>query len=178
MRCHCPERRRVRQVDVRQGRLRCWWSHAFQRLGNEYYKTEEEFIYACADALREEYKAIVDAGLVLQIDDPSIAENWDQITPEPSADDYRRFAQIRVDAINHALQGIPGDRVRVHICWGSWHGPHTTDIEFRHIVDLVLQINAQGYSFEAANARHEHIAWAKLESLAHGAEIATKRLWS
>ena len=212
------------------------------RIGNEHYATEEEFIYACADALREEYKAIVDAGLILQIDDPSIAENWDQITPEPSVEDYRKFTQIRVDAINHALQGIPSDRVRFHLCWGSWHGPHTTDIEFRHIVDLMLQINADGYTFEAANARHEHeyrvwedvklpegkviipgvvghatnvvehpelvaeritnfaervgkenviastdcglggrihpqIAWAKLEALSQGAELATKRLF-
>lgn len=126
------------------------------RVGNAYYKTDEEFIYACADALREEYKAIVDAGLILQIDDPSIAENFDQITPEPSIEDYRNFTQIRVDAINHALQGIPSDRVRFHLCWGSWHGPHTTDIEFKHIVDLMLQINADAYTFEAANARHEH----------------------
>lgn len=126
------------------------------RVGNQYYKTEEEFIYACADALREEYKAIVDAGLILQIDDPSIAENYDQIDPEPSIEDYQAFTKIRVDALNHALEGIPEDRVRFHLCWGSWHGPHTTDVEFKDIVELMLQINAQGYTFEGANARHEH----------------------
>jgi len=126
------------------------------RIGNTYYKTEEEFIFACAEALREEYKAIVDAGLILQIDDPSIAENFDQIDPEPSVEDYQAFTKVRVDALNHALEGLPADRVRFHLCWGSWHGPHTTDIEFKNIVDLMLQINAQAYTFEAANARHEH----------------------
>ncbi|KNC20124.1 methionine synthase [Arthrobacter sp. RIT-PI-e] len=126
------------------------------RIGNEHYATEEEFIYAWADVLREEYKAIVDAGLTVQIDDPSIAENWDQINPEPSVEDYQAFTRIRVEALNHALRGLPEEQIRFHVCWGSWHGPHTTDIEFRHIVDLVLGINAGTYSFEAANARHEH----------------------
>lgn len=126
------------------------------RIGNEYYTTEEEFIYACADAMREEYKAIVDAGLIVQIDDPSIAENWDQINPEPSVEDYLRFTQIRVEALNYALRGLPEEQIRFHLCWGSWHGPHTTDIEFRHLVDTLLKINAGGYSFEAGNVRHEH----------------------
>lgn len=129
------------------------------RIGNQHYKSEEEFIYAWADVLREEYKAIVDAGLTVQIDDPSIAENWDQINPEPSVEDYRSFTQIRVEALNYALRGLPEEQIRFHVCWGSWHGPHTTDIEFRHIVDVVLGINAGSYSFEAANARHEH-EWA------------------
>ena len=131
------------------------------RIGNDYYGSEEEFIYAWADVLREEYKAIIDAGLVVQIDDPSIAENWDQVNPEPSVEDYLRFTQIRVEALNYALRGLPEDQIRFHVCWGSWHGPHTTDIEFSHIVDLVLGINAVAYSFEAANARHEHewIIW-------------------
>ncbi|MCC9196859.1 cobalamin-independent methionine synthase II family protein [Arthrobacter sp. zg-Y820] len=126
------------------------------RIGNEYYRSEEEFIYAWADVLREEYKAIVDAGLIVQIDDPSVAENWDQINPEPSVEDYQRFTRIRVDALNHALRGLPEEQVRFHVCWGSWHGPHTTDIGFEHIVDLVLGINAGSYSFEAGNVRHEH----------------------
>lgn len=129
------------------------------RIGNDYYGSEEEFIYAWADVLREEYRAIVDAGLIVQIDDPSLAENWDQINPEPSVEDYQRFTRIRVEALNYALRGLPEDQVRVHVCWGSWHGPHTTDLEFRHILDLVLSINAGSYSFEAANARHEH-EWA------------------
>ena len=126
------------------------------RIANEYYATEEEFIYACADAMREEYKAIVDAGLIVQIDDPSIAENWDQINPEPSVEDYLRFTQIRVEALNYALRGLPEEQIRFHLCWGSWHGPHTTDLEFRHLVDTLLKINAGGYSFEAGNVRHEH----------------------
>jgi 5-methyltetrahydropteroyltriglutamate--homocysteine methyltransferase len=126
------------------------------RLGNEFYETEEELIYACADVMREEYRAIIDAGLVVQIDDPSIAENWDMINPEPSVEDYLRFTQIRVDALNYALRDLPQEQIRFHLCWGSWHGPHTTDIEFRHLVKLMLSINAGAYSFEAANARHEH----------------------
>ncbi|PRY69687.1 5-methyltetrahydropteroyltriglutamate--homocysteine methyltransferase [Glaciihabitans tibetensis] len=126
------------------------------RISNKYYATEEEHIWAWADVLREEYRAIIDAGLVLQIDDPSIAENWDQISPEPSVDDYRAFTRIRVEALNYALRDLPEDQIRFHLCWGSWHGPHTTDIELKNIVDLMLEINAGAYSFEAANARHEH----------------------
>jgi 5-methyltetrahydropteroyltriglutamate--homocysteine methyltransferase len=126
------------------------------RIGNRHYATDEEWIYACADALREEYTAIVESGLILQIDDPSIAENWDQINPEPSVEDYVAFTRLRVEALNHALRGLPQDRIRFHLCWGSWHGPHTTDLEFRHIVGTMLEIDAGAYSFEAANARHEH----------------------
>jgi len=126
------------------------------RLRNRYYKTDEEFIFACADALREEYKAIVDAGFVLQLDDPSIAENWDQINPEPTVEEYRKFTMIRVEAINHAVKGLPMDRLRFHLCWGSWHGPHTTDIPMADIVGTMLAINCQAYSFEAGNVRHEH----------------------
>jgi 5-methyltetrahydropteroyltriglutamate--homocysteine methyltransferase len=212
------------------------------RVSNAYYATEEAFIFACAEALREEYRAIIDAGLILQIDDPSIAENWDQINPEPSVEDYQKFSMIRVEAINHAIAGLPKDRIRFHLCWGSWHGPHTTDIPMRDIVDVMLAIDCQAYSFEAGNVRHEHewtvweqvklpegklllpgvvshatnvvehpelvaqrivrfanlvgrenviastdcglggrvhpqIAWAKLESLARGAELATQQLW-
>lgn len=126
------------------------------RIANEHYATEEEHIWAWAEVLREEYTAIIDAGLLLQIDDPSIAENWDQINPEPSVEDYRAFTRIRVEALNHALRGLPQDRIRFHLCWGSWHGPHTTDLEFRHIVDLMLAIDAGAYSFEAGNVRHAH----------------------
>jgi 5-methyltetrahydropteroyltriglutamate--homocysteine methyltransferase len=212
------------------------------RIGNEYYKTEEELIFACADAMREEYKAIVDAGLILQLDDPSIAENWDMVNPEPSPEAYRKFSMVRVEALNHAIRGLPRDRIRFHLCWGSWHGPHVTDVPMRDIVDVMLAIDVQAYSFEAANVRHEHewrvwrdvkvpsgkilvpgivshatnvvehpelvadrivrfaglvgrenviastdcglggrvhpdIAWAKLKTLAQGAELATKQLW-
>jgi len=126
------------------------------RIGNAYYKTDEEFVYACAEAMREEYKAILDAGLVLQFDDPAIAENWDAINPEPSVEDYQKFTMIRVEALNHAIRGLPQGRIRLHLCWGSWHGPHTTDIPMRDIVEVMLAINAGAYSFEAGNVRHEH----------------------
>jgi 5-methyltetrahydropteroyltriglutamate--homocysteine methyltransferase len=126
------------------------------RIGNEFYKTDEEFLFACADAMREEYQAIIDAGLILQLDDPSIAESWDQVNPEPSVAAYRKFTMVRIEALNHALRGLPPDRMRFHLCWGSWHGPHVTDIPLRDIVDLMLKIDVQAYSFEAANVRHEH----------------------
>jgi len=212
------------------------------RIGNEHYRSEEEFVWACALAMREEYKAIVDAGLILQIDDPAIAENWDQVNPEPTVADYQKFTMIRVEALNEALKGLPRERIRFHLCWGSWHGPHTTDIPMRDIVDVMLRVEAQAYSFEAGNVRHEHewavwkntklpddriivpgvvshatnvvehpelvaerirrftdlvgrerviaatdcglggrvhpdIAWAKLETLAQGAAIASRQLW-
>lgn len=126
------------------------------RLANRYYKTDEEFVFACADAMREEYKAIVDAGLILQIDDPSLAESWDVINPEPSVKDYQKFSMVRVEALNHAIKGLPEDRIRLHLCWGSWHGPHTTDIPMRDIVEVMLAAKCQAYSFEAGNVRHEH----------------------
>ena len=212
------------------------------RIGNQYYKTEEELLFACADAMREEYKAILDAGLVLQLDDPAIAENWDMVHPEPVVEDYQKFAMLRVEALNHAIKGLPADRIRFHLCWGSWHGPHMTDIPMRDIAGVMLAIDAGAYSFEAGNVRHEHewkiwrdvklpddklilpgvvshatnvvehkelvaerilrfanlvgrerviastdcglggrvhtqIAWAKLDALAQGAELASKQLW-
>jgi 5-methyltetrahydropteroyltriglutamate--homocysteine methyltransferase len=129
---------------------------AAARLRNEHYKSDEEFVFATADAMREEYKAILDAGFILQLDDPSIAENWDQIDPEPSVADYKKFTMVRVEALNHAIKGLPKDRIRFHLCWGSWHGPHVTDIAMEDIVDLMLKIDCRAYSFEAANVRHEH----------------------
>jgi 5-methyltetrahydropteroyltriglutamate--homocysteine methyltransferase len=126
------------------------------RIANAHYGTEEELLYACADAMREEYKAIVDAGLILQLDDPAIAENWDMVNPEPTVEEYRQFSMLRVEALNHAIRGLPQDRIRFHLCWGSWHGPHMTDIPMRDIVGVMLAINASGYSFEAGNVRHEH----------------------
>jgi 5-methyltetrahydropteroyltriglutamate--homocysteine methyltransferase len=212
------------------------------RFGNEYYADDEEQLQACADAMREEYRTIIDAGLMLQLDDPAIAENWDQINPAPTVADYRRFTLARIEALNWAIRGLPPERIRFHLCWGSWHGPHTTDVPMADIVDLMLAVNAGTYSFEAANARHEHewkvwrdiklpdgkviapgvvthstnvvehpelvaerivrfvecvgrenviastdcglggrvhpqIAWAKLDTLARGAELATRQLW-
>jgi 5-methyltetrahydropteroyltriglutamate--homocysteine methyltransferase len=213
------------------------------RFGNEFYDTDEELLYACAEAMRHEYRAIVDAGLMLQLDDPGLAESWDSINPQPDVAGYRRFAMTRVEALNYAIRGLPAERIRFHLCWGSWHGPHVTDIPMSDIADVMLAVNAGGYSFEAANVRHEHewklwrdldlpaekvilpgvvshatnviehpelvadrivrfaeavgrdrviastdcglggrvhpqIAWAKLSSLAQGAELATRRLWS
>jgi len=209
---------------------------------NAHYKSGEEYLYAIADAMREEYQAIIDAGLSVQLDDPAFAENWDQSKKEPSVEGYRRYTQRCVEILNNAIRGLPQEKIRFHLCWGSWHGPHTTDIPMKHLVDLMLQVNAGAYSFEAANARHGHewklwkditlpagkvimpgivshstnliehpelvadrivnfaeavgrdnvvawtdcglggrvhpqIAWAKLEALAQGAELATKRLW-
>ncbi|MGC0141943.1 cobalamin-independent methionine synthase II family protein [Pseudactinotalea sp. Z1732] len=212
------------------------------RIANEYYGSDDELLEAWAEVLRPEYQAIIDAGLILQIDDPSIAENFDQIEPEPALEDYLAFTRVRVEALNHALRGLPTDRIRYHLCWGSWHGPHTTDLPMRDIIDTVLGVNAGAYTFEAGNVRHAHeytvwdevklpegklilpgvvshatnvvehpelvaqrierfatrvgrenviastdcglggrvhaqIAWAKLDTLAKGAELATRRLW-
>jgi len=126
------------------------------RIGNTYYKSDEEFLNACADAMREEYKAIVDAGIVLQLDDPCLAEGWDQVNPEPSVADYQKLAARWIEALNHAISGLPPDRIRLHLCWGSWHGPHVTDIPIRDIIEVVLKAKVGAISFEAGNVRHEH----------------------
>jgi 5-methyltetrahydropteroyltriglutamate--homocysteine methyltransferase len=209
---------------------------------NDFYKTTEEFLYAIADAIRVEYRGIVDAGLLLQVDDAWLAALWERIGLKMGLEEYRRFCTVRVEALNYALKGIPPEMVRYHLCWGSWAGPHTRDIPMKDIVDLMLQVNAQGYLFEAANGRHEHeyalwnevklpddkilipgvishctpvvehpeliaqrllrfaaivgrervmagsdcglgvrtnprVAWAKLSSMADGAEIASRQLW-
>jgi 5-methyltetrahydropteroyltriglutamate--homocysteine methyltransferase len=130
-----------------------WLEHFFY---NEYYKTDEEYLFALADAYKHEYKAIVDAGFILQLDDPALPDTYDMIVPQPSIEEYRKFAAVRIEAVNHALQGIPEDRVRYHICWGSWHGPHTHDLPLKHVIDLMLKVKAGAYSVEAANPRHEH----------------------
>jgi 5-methyltetrahydropteroyltriglutamate--homocysteine methyltransferase len=143
-------------VGVEEGFMTSVGPASWSRIGNAHYKTEEEFVYACAEAMREEYKAILDAGLILQFDDPAIAENWDLVNPESTVEDYQKFTMVRVEALNHAIRGFPQERIRFHLCWGSWHGPHTTDIPMRDIVEIMLAINAQAYSFEAGNVRHEH----------------------
>ncbi len=126
------------------------------RVGNAYYQDDAAVLDAWADALHEEYTAITDAGFTLQLDDPGLAEAWDQVNPEPSLSAYREYVAQRIAAINRALEGIPAEQVRLHVCWGSWHGPHTTDLPFKDFVDLVLRANVHGYTFEAANVRHEH----------------------
>ena len=123
---------------------------------NVYYPTDEAYLFAIAEAMREEYKAIVDAGFLLQLDDPRVVTQYGMPDPAPSIADYQKFAELRVEAINHALAGIPSDRVRYHLCWGSWHGPHVTDVPLKDIVDIVLRVRAGAYSVEAANPRHEH----------------------
>lgn len=215
----------------------------FGRDQNRYYRTQEEFLFAIAEAVRVEYRAIVDAGFVLQIDDPGMAENWDAMEPSVTVEEYRGYARLCIDALNHALAGIPEERVRYHMCWGSWHGPHLTDIPLRDIVDLLLTVRVGAYSLEAGNVRHEHewkvwrdvrlppgkvlipgvvshatnvvehpelvadrivqfaqvvgrenviagtdcglggrihpsLAWAKLQALVEGAELASRRLWN
>ncbi len=232
----------LNQAGLEEGFMTAIAPGSCARIGNEHYATDEEFLHACADAMREEYEEIINAGLILQLDDPGLAESWDQINPEPGVAEYRRWAMLRVEALNHAIRGLPQDRIRFHLCWGSWHGPHTTDLPMRELIDVLLQIDAGAYSFEAGNARHEHewkvwqdvtlpadklilpgvvshatnvvehpelvadrivrfaecvgrkrvlastdcglggrvhpqIAWAKLEALAEGAALATRRLW-
>ncbi len=122
---------------------------------NEYYPTEEAYVYAVADALRHEYQAIVDAGFILQVDDAVLATMWVVMESEGLAA-YRRWAELRIEALNHAIEGLPPDRVRYHLCWGSWPGPHVTDIPLEDIVDLVLRVRAEAYALEAGNARHAH----------------------
>ncbi len=211
-------------------------------LKNDHYKTTEAFLFAIADALREEYKGIVDAGFLLQIDDPDLPDGW-QMFPDMSVADYRKYATLRVEALNHALRDIPREKVRLHVCWGSFHGPHQADIPLKEIADIIFSVKASSYSIEASNPVHEHewhvfekfkipdgavlipgvvghctdfiehpqaiadrlvryanlvgkenvmagtdcglghrvghpdICWAKLESLAEGARLATKQLW-
>jgi 5-methyltetrahydropteroyltriglutamate--homocysteine methyltransferase len=216
---------------------------SFGREQNHYYRTQEEFLFAIADAMRAEYHAIVDAGFILQVDDPGMAENWDAMDPAVTIEQYREYAGLCIAALNHALEGVPEDRVRYHMCWGSWHGPHLSDIPLRSIVDLLLTVRAGAFSVEAGNVRHEHewkvwrdvklpagkilipgvvshatnvvehpelvadrivqyaqlvgrenviagtdcglggrihptLAWAKLQALAEGAELASRLLWS
>ena len=106
--------------------------------------------------MRTEYQAIVEAGFILQLDDPRVVVQWDLQDPAPTVAEYRAFAELRIAALNRAIAGLPEDRMRYHLCWGSWHGPHTTDIPLADIVDLVLRVGVGGYSIESANARHAH----------------------
>ena len=124
-------------------------------LANEYYSTHDELMRGLADAIRQEYKAIIDAGFILQVDDAWVPAAWDR-SSELDLDSYRRYAQDSIDVLNHALDGLPADRIRYHLCWGSWHGPHANDIPLADIVDIMLQVNAGAYLIEAANSRHEH----------------------
>jgi 5-methyltetrahydropteroyltriglutamate--homocysteine methyltransferase len=122
----------------------------------EYYKNADESLLAIANALHHEYKAIIDAGLTLQIDDAYLATYYDVMVPPQTFSDFHRWAEFRVDATNEAIKDLPSNRIRYHVCWGSWNGPHTNDVAAKDIVDLILKVNAGAYSLEMANPRHEH----------------------
>jgi 5-methyltetrahydropteroyltriglutamate--homocysteine methyltransferase len=124
-------------------------------LRNEHYPSEEGYLEAIADCMREEYQAIVDAGFRLQIDDPDLPDGW-LMYPDMSVADYRKYARLRVDALNHALRDIPREKIRLHVCWGSFHGPHQDDIPLKNISDLIFRVKASEYSIEASNPAHEH----------------------
>ena len=123
---------------------------------NEYYKTDEDLVVALAEALRTEYRAIVESGFLLQVDDARAAVTYDRMVPPSSFDEYYRWLERHIEILNHALEGLPQDRIRYHVCWGSWPGPHTTDVPLKKIVNLILKVNAGAYLLEAANPRHEH----------------------
>jgi 5-methyltetrahydropteroyltriglutamate--homocysteine methyltransferase len=130
---------------------------------DEFYKSDEEYVFAVAQALHEEYKAIIDAGLILQIDDAYLALTYEVMVPPKTLKDYRKWASVRIEALNHALKGLPEERTRYHVCWGSWNGPHAFDVELKDIVDLILKVRVGGYLLEMANPRHEH-EWRVWES--------------
>jgi 5-methyltetrahydropteroyltriglutamate--homocysteine methyltransferase len=128
----------------------------FCRGQNAHYKRDEDFLDAIAKALAVEYRAIIDAGFLLQLDDPGLPDTWDMLDPHPTLEQYKSYALLRIEALNQALAGIPEDRVRYHICWGSWHGPHTADLPLKDIAEVMLRVKAQAFSVEAGNVRHEH----------------------
>jgi 5-methyltetrahydropteroyltriglutamate--homocysteine methyltransferase len=123
---------------------------------NRHYKSDEDYVFALAEAMRIEYEAIAAAGLILQIDDAWLPALWDRIGMAMGLAAFRARCAMRIEALNHALRNIPEDRVRYHLCWGSWHGPHAFDLELKQIVDIVLKVKAQAFLIEGANARHEH----------------------
>ncbi|MBI3702607.1 MAG: cobalamin-independent methionine synthase II family protein [Rhizobiales bacterium] len=123
---------------------------------NEFYKTDEEYVFAIAEAMKVEYEAIAKAGFILQVDDAWLPALWDRIGIAMGLEAFRKRSALRVEALNHALANIPEEQIRYHLCWGSWHGPHAHDLELIHIVDIMLKVKAKAYLIEAANARHEH----------------------
>ena len=215
---------------------------------NEYYRNDEEMFQALAEAMRTEYRTIAESGLLLQLDDARAAVTYDRMVPPSSFADYRKWLEHQIEVLNHAIAGIPAERIRYHVCWGSWPGPHTTDVPLKEIVDILMKANVGAFLIEGANPRHEHewevwetvklpedkvlipgvishatnivehpelvaqrivryakalgrenviagtdcgfaqgpfhrrvhpsIMWAKLESLAQGAHLASKTLWS
>jgi 5-methyltetrahydropteroyltriglutamate--homocysteine methyltransferase len=122
---------------------------------NAYYKTQEEYLFAIADAMNAEYKAIVDAGFLLQIDDPRLVTYYIMV-PDATMKDVRKWANVRVEAVNHSIRGIPSDRIRYHTCYSINFGPRVHDMQLKDIVDIIMKVKADAFSFEAANPRHEH----------------------
>jgi 5-methyltetrahydropteroyltriglutamate--homocysteine methyltransferase len=123
---------------------------------NEYYKTDEELQAAIAGAMRTEYKAIIDAGFVVQLDDARSAVTYDRMVPPASFDDYKRWLEKQIEIMNEAVKGLPQDRIRYHVCWGSWPGPHVSDVPLKDIVDVILKAKVGAFVIEGANPRHEH----------------------
>jgi 5-methyltetrahydropteroyltriglutamate--homocysteine methyltransferase len=124
-------------------------------LADEHYGNRDDLVRALADALAQEYRAIIEAGFLLQVDDAWVPASWDR-NPEYDLESYRRYAATSIEVLNHALAGLPADRIRYHLCWGSWHGPHRNDVPLKDIADIMLRVNAGAYLIEAANSRHEH----------------------
>jgi 5-methyltetrahydropteroyltriglutamate--homocysteine methyltransferase len=123
---------------------------------NEYYKTDDECLQAIAAAMRTEYQTIIDAGFIVQLDDARTATTYDRMVPPASKEDYLRWVARHVEILNHALEGLPADKIRYHVCWGSWPGPHVTDIPLKEIVHLILKLKVGAFVLEGANPRHEH----------------------
>ena len=146
----------LRRVDVAEAFVPAIAPGMVGRDQNQYYPSEEAYRFAIAEALKTEYRAIVDAGFILQIDDPGLGETWDMIIPAPTLAEYRKMQAMNIAALNHALAGIPEEKVRYHLCWGSWQGPHEGDLALKDIVDLMLTVKAQAYSIEAATPRHSY----------------------
>jgi 5-methyltetrahydropteroyltriglutamate--homocysteine methyltransferase len=128
---------------------------------NEYYKSEEELIRAIGAAMRTEYKMIVDAGFILQLDDARAATTYDRMVPPASFEEYRKWVALHMEVLNDAIQGLPPERIRYHVCWGSWPGPHVSDVPLKDIADLILSVKVGAYVIEGANPRHEHewVVW-------------------
>jgi 5-methyltetrahydropteroyltriglutamate--homocysteine methyltransferase len=123
---------------------------------NEFYRNDEEMFQALAEAMRTEYRTIAESGLLLQLDDARAAVTYDRMVPPASFADYRKWLEHQIEVLNHAIQGIPQDRIRYHVCWGSWPGPHTTDVPLKDIVDILMKANVGAFLIEGANPRHEH----------------------
>ena len=123
---------------------------------NRFYNSQLEYLEALGEAMRVEYEAIVDAGFLLQVDDAWLPALWDRIGMQMGLEAYRKYCLDRIEILNHALRNIPEDKIRYHLCWGSWHGPHAFDIELEKLADIMLRVKAQAYVIEGANARHEH----------------------